>query len=65
MLVRGKVPVSVVLAGRDFEDRGGQFTHVMGLDKGRGVLVRPDQHIVGAVMCNTELKGLLAEYFAS
>ena len=47
-----KVPLEMYLLGRDFDvepniQSGSIWVDLLGLERGRAVLVRPDQHILG------------------
>ncbi|EXK86390.1 hypothetical protein FOQG_09662 [Fusarium oxysporum f. sp. raphani 54005] len=47
---RISVPVTVLRLGQDIFDASGRWTHLLGLDaSSTGVVVRPDQHIIGSV----------------
>lgn len=59
------VPVSVLQLDRDFVDSAGEWTNVLGLTTEAGVLVRPDQHVVGKVGSIQEVSVLLDGYWKS
>jgi len=43
--IAGRVPLSVVLVGRDIEDEDGRWEAVSGLGDVGAIVVRPDQHV--------------------
>lgn len=56
------VPVTILRLGQDVFDASGQWAHFLGLDaKSTGILVRPDQHIVGSVGSAEEVVPLITE----
>lgn len=57
------IPVTIIRLGHDVSDASGWWTQLMGLDKSTGVLVRPDQHIIGCVGSAAEVAPLITRVF--
>ena len=60
------IPISVVQLNKNFVDSRAEWSSLMGLSQANaGVLVRPDQHIVGRVETLEEAEALLTSYLSA